>query len=242
MGRLAHGGYVNIKLAVAIMAVPEREAEVRAIQRDLGVPAMVVWENGDQAYGKPWGTARRGWAWLAGQPATHGLLLQDDIALCRDFYRTAVRLVRLRPEACLSLFSPRGKPSEDAAARRVSWYARNSGPWGQAILMPVPWIQEFLSWEQATINPQYRHDDSRVGFWLGTKRRPTYYTVPSLVQHVGHARSVAGNPRWVPSIGERTASVTLSPGVSGLSVDWTAGLHDPVPSGGWSVPEKKALR
>ena len=206
------------RLSVAIMAVPERAAGVAAIQAQLGEEVPVFY---DPERSGPWATAKR--AWLAHTGVYH-VVLQDDLAVCRDFLLTVDRMVRLVPNACFSLFSTSGKGTRLADEAGASWYVRRDGPWGAAVVLPSAWIPAMVRYGDSRADLRH-HDDRRLGSFLKRHHFLTFYPVPSVVEHLGD-KSVLGHPS---SIGGRPRRATRYVGdhVSGLVVDWRRGLPEP---------------
>jgi hypothetical protein len=203
---------VMVKLSVAIMAHPSRLEHVNGMLEKLGraVEVDVVVDHDELG---PWPTARRCWE---GTPdgASHRLILQDDLILCRDFYVGACRALRARPASPIAFYA-NVKKIETARAAGSSW-ARVSDIWGQAQCLPTPYIPKFLEWADQHEKPKL---DPKCDDWLVTEfcrkhRLPVWATVPSLVEHAGASRSLIGFSnktkvaRWF--IGEETSALSIS--------------------------------
>ena len=84
----------DIRLAVAIMAHHRRAHLLSQIVEDL-YPFTDIHLEGDYKDSGSWATARKCWE-AAPEWATHLLILQDDVLLCKDFYGGAVQALSYR--------------------------------------------------------------------------------------------------------------------------------------------------
>ncbi|HEX2910409.1 MAG TPA: hypothetical protein VH186_06340 [Chloroflexia bacterium] len=171
---------------------------------------------------------------------THMLVLQDDILPCKDLIKTAEQLIELLPDKFITLFSNKNIILQ-ARAEYKSWALVNKFLMAQAYIMPIPMIEDFLPWATTHIKPQIYFDDDRLGMYLYYHNLKAYATSPSLVEHLGWNQSTLSGykpeHRFLPEL--RMAKYFIGFEQSGLSVDWTKGLADPVPDteqiiGDWS--------
>ena len=166
-----------------------------------------------------WPTFRR--ALEAAGGASHHIVLQDDIELCRDFIRSVKRLIRVRPRHLIALYT-NSDGVYRARARGHSWIEK-FGVCGPAMVWPKNLIGEFLRWQDAHINPDFEFDTVRVSMWLIKTSKRSFATVPSLTQHLGFRSSLLGlnDPSKVAAwyIGENR---------SALDIDWSRGFLAPV--------------
>lgn len=206
----------------------DRRANVAALIRQMGGPTRLNedtlhWEvTQDLDHLGPWRTARRALISSYKAQATHHILLQDDVILCDDFVPAVKELIELRPDAALSLFTPRPVVL-DAKRRNTRWLRMPGGAWMQALVLPSPWIPEFIKWADTHVPPTYPHDDHRLSLWIMEFHKPSYGVAPTLADH-GRLDSALGHTTRLYSkwfIGEK---------VSALSVDWSVGLANPVTS------------
>jgi hypothetical protein len=193
------------------------------------LPALVAGLSGfsrpqvvtDVTSAGPWPTAKRAWrAVRAG--ATHHLVLQDDVLLCRDFAEAASRALAVKPDVPVCFYANRAAVDQ-ARNAGGSWAMIADGCWGQAICLPVPLVDSFLAWEARRVRPEFPHDDSRVSMWCVETGRPVWVTVPSLVEHDGHSDSLIGNRAPIP----RVARWFIGAERSGLDIDWRQGVDAP---------------
>ena len=190
-----------VTLSIAIMHMPfaiDRVKHVEAMREHFDPDderLARVATIADTAKQGPWPTARR--AWSAGlQPrgskVTHHLVLQDDVALCRNFVAQATTALAACSSAPVSFYANR-KVVDEARESGVHWAVISDGIWGQAPCLPVGLIQPFLSWCDEFIAADFKHDDSRLTLFCLVHKLPVWCTVPSLVQHLEPKRSLLGN-------------------------------------------------
>lgn len=211
-------------VAIGVMTCAARWGQAEALAKRIGGPVTVVYDNG----GGVWATARRTWQALLAEDATHALVLQEDVAVCRDFRESVEAACQARPEAELSFYANR-KAITEARERGESWCAPGGdATWGQAICLPMAWVSEMLAWLDAPGAYSHRWnrpisgfpddwDDRRVGAFLQEHKRPVLCSVPSLVEHTAPSASLLGHNN-----GNRVARWFIGETVSGLSVDWAA--------------------
>ena len=206
-----------IKLSVAIMAVPSRSDEVNRIVKKLGVRVPVFYDTDKKG---PWFNAQRAWGSVR-SGASHHLVLQDDIVLCGNFMNTVEHLCSLRPNDILNLFSMR-KDSFEAQAAGTSWIRTDYGVWGQAIVMPVPFIPKMLRWSRTNLKEEFPYDDSRITMWMESIKRSAYVPSPNIVDHID-GESTLGHKTPLP----RKSRYFIGEDVDGMSVDWNKGFDTP---------------
>src|SRR5262245_21995790 len=85
-----------------------------------------------------WPTHRRALE-VAGD-ASHHLVLQDDIGLCKDFIRSVAELIRVRPGNLIALYT-NAESVLAARDRGESWIER-AGVCGPAMIWPTQLIPE----------------------------------------------------------------------------------------------------
>jgi len=139
-----------------------------------------------------WWTAKRCWENGSLSNATHHILMQDDIVICNDFVNGVKDVIAAYSNDIISLFHGPRK-AFDGSSR----WGLSEGVWGQAIVMPVPMVKEFLEWEKRNIDPSFPHDDSRVSLFAIKTKRYVKVPFPNLVNHRDtEVKSVMGN-RWI---------------------------------------------
>lgn len=211
-------------LSIAIQHIPgraDRRKWVQAMIRQLrdenpNVPIAVMEDT--QLEGC-WPTYRR--ALEAAGDASHHLVLQDDVGLCRDFLPSVEEVIRARPDNLVSLYTNTGAVST-ARDRGESWIER-SGVSGQSVIWPTGLIGEFLQWQAVHIDHDFPWDDVRVSMWIIKTSKRAFATVPSLTQHLGCGSSSLGLND--PS---KVAAWYVGGDRSALGIDWSQGLSSPV--------------
>lgn len=211
---------MNVRLSVAIMAVPERRSQVVQLMQKLGRRVPVVYDTKRRG---AWWCAERAWRRVRGG-STHHLVLQDDVTVCRDFVASAEQAIAAhRPDAPICFYANR-KAVEEARAKGDAWFGGIGLLWGQAICLPVADIWPMLGWCKRHVSERYFKYDRRVGLWAEAHERLCYCTVPSLVDHLGSTTSTMGHRTPQP----RVARWYIGDNASGRSIDWTRGLAEPL--------------
>jgi hypothetical protein len=219
-------------LSVSIMhapGFPDRRVHLADLCRALGDEALrehtlgfSVVEDPDGA--GPWPTGRRALLEAHRHGATHHLVLQDDIMVCRDFLPTMKALIGLKPDAPLSPFAP-FSTVRVARRRGKAWARIPGGAWGQAVCLPRELIDEFLAWTDRHVATEGFFErcgyDARLGMFLVKTKHDAWCPAPSLVEHVGARSSTLGFNV------DKQAAWYIGDDASGLAVDWTRGLDAP---------------
>lgn len=212
----------DIELSVTIMAHPAREAMVRELVDTLDGPAEIAWDRDNDR----WETGRRALL-SARDDATHHLVLQDDAIICRDLLAGVRRALERNPHCPTSLYLGRQRP-HGPHFQRVMKQARDAdatwiiGPelcWGVALVFPTELIGPMVAFGDE--HPKVENYDKRLGMYLQSQKIPTWYTVPSLVDH----RRQDVSPSLVPGRTgpNRVAHVFHGEANSALDIDWAAG-------------------
>jgi len=209
----------NYSLSVTVMhyqGASERRIAIERLIQNLQ-PQKIVdhWRDfrvmGDMYKRGPWWNAKRCWEFGASQSTTHHMLLQDDIKICKDFVTGVFDLIKVFPNDVMSLFHGPRKAFDNS--RR--WGVTNTGPWGQAIIMPNKLITEFLVWQAEHVKPTFKHDDSRLALFLHKTGKRTMVPFPNLVDHE-ELKSVLGNSWSQPRISSNFLGET-----SPHDIDWS---------------------
>ena len=215
---------MKYKLSVSVMCAPFdefRRENVEQMIKDIGVweiQNMTCHFNIIQDWHKRgvWETAKLAWMDSFGKGSTHHLVLQDDVKVCKNFIDTVYSLIKAKPNDPMCFYANR-KVCEKAKEEDARWVSIPDGIWGQAVLLPVDMVQDFLMWEIEHIRPDFKHDDSRLAMYCVKKKTPVMCPMPSIVEHNGATRSVLGQSnknkvaRWF--IGDNNS----------LDYDWKTG-------------------
>ena len=140
-----------------------------------------------------WPTTRVAWWRLAlrHEDATHALVLQDDMSLCRGFETILSAAIAARPEHAIQLFT-RANFLRNAHEEGDTWATSADLVWGGSTVLPMAWVEPFLRDVDRAFPADYPHDDVRLGWWLWKEGIRLWHTVPCLVEHVEPGRSLLG--------------------------------------------------
>lgn len=206
-------------LSVAIMHAPwaqERASWVRALVSECSPRARRLQVVEDHTRAGCWPTAKRAWRAASG---THHLVVQDDVELCRGFMSHALAAIEANPSAPIGFFMCAKKGATLARDRGLSWVQVRGHITAQALCLPSTMVDDWLRWDRANVNDDFKHDDWRMNWWLAATETPMWFTVPCLAEHVGDKTSLLGHhpptPRLAPWY-ER------EPG----PIDWSRGLGE----------------
>lgn len=212
------------KLSIAVMAHPKRRDHVEQMipKLDIGKRSFqVVYDHHSEGL---WANAQR--AWRAYDPkATHHLVIQDDLAVCKDLIAGAEKALAVAPRGVVSLFSGSGM-IKDALERDVSWAVTPTVSWAQALTLPVDMIEPWLDWCLVNVRQHYKYDDARLAMYCLEHDLRVWHTCPTLVEHLGAAESLIGG---AASIGGRPRHGVAFIGEdrSALEIDWKKGAEKP---------------
>lgn len=153
--------------------------------------------------------------------ASHHLVLQDDVTVCKDFLACVGEIIHVRPRSLISLYT--SSRQVYAARRRGDSWIQDSSVAGLALIWPRELIGEFIRWQEDHIAQAFPGDDLRVSMWLIKTSKPIFATVPSLAQHLGSEASVLGlNAR------SKVAACYIGDKRSAIGIDWSQGLRFPL--------------
>lgn len=213
-----------MKLSVAIMAHPKREAFVEELLPQLP-GATVVWDRRNDR----WDTGRR--SMEAHDPeANYHLVVQDDALLCPNFLRgVELALCSIDPSSPAAFYTGKTRPFARAVEQAVqaataagqSWFTAQGPLWGPAVAMPVHRIDEVLEGADPVPISNY---DTKMATYLQSVGTDCWYSIPSLVDH----RVGDENPSLVPgrsAVPSRTAHRWIGTG-DPTEVDWSTGAHE----------------
>ena len=167
------------QISVAIMMHPSREQFLPYLLEKLGPDVPVVMDRGKGI----WDTRRR--ATLAfPSGSTHHLVVQDDALIGADFYTHLEEEVERHPDVAMNLYWGRRK-----ALRKYAQAALSKGGlytnwihWGVGILLPTALIPDCINYCDR-MGRLKNHDDTRIANFLKERGVPTWYPLPSLLDH-----------------------------------------------------------
>lgn len=183
----------------------ERKRSIRKLRAFFRFSPLLVVEDPAPDQRGCWSTAQAARQALLSEAAENDLLLvlQDDVQVCRSFYRIFVPALSYVPRdvALVSLYSGRQATLKGAQKHEQAWTRTDSGVLGLATVQRPSAMRDFLSWvhdHQYEIPPGVMTaDDSLLNLWLAATGRQAWVTVPSLVQHVS-TRSTLGHAAHLP--------------------------------------------
>jgi hypothetical protein len=173
-------------VSTVIMAHPARRQQAEQLQRRYpGLDIEIVFDPEPKRGGTTLPTARLAWQRIK-DGATHQLVLQDDVQLCRNFCEVLEQALSVAPAGAISLHVSWEKSTAQSA--RIA--ALIGASWvpivdpltpTQALLLPVAAARQFASFAA-----RYSDDtpDNRVmAKFLSTLGIESYAAVPNLAQH-----------------------------------------------------------
>ena len=208
----------EVTLSCAVMHTPsrrERRECVSALFSDLGENKIRKHWHSLEVFGDfyrkgIWQNAKRCWEYGANAGATHHLVIQDDVRVCRDFVVGIFSVIAGFPDDIIGLYcnipTPPADPPEDYLDLLPRW-GTTLGPRGPAIIMPVDTVRRFLAWESENIKPSFKHDDLRITLYCDSENITSKLPLPNLVDHKVEFPSVGRNekqPKGFNFMGERS--------------------------------------
>ena len=179
----------------------------------------------------PWRNYQATLRSLLASDATHGVVLQDDVVVCRNFAPAVEQIAQANPDTPVCLFlgglpQRTGRNALRAAKMGYSYcdvYFRDFCP-VVAMLWPKHKAQEFMDWAgEAPSLPGYLHprsDDAVVGRWMVATKQLIRATVPSLVEHEDMVPSLIGRPARFGKDRGRVARMFIGD-ADPLQIDWS---------------------
>ena len=135
-----------------------------------------------------WHTAKR--AWREARPdVTHHLVLQDDIVLCENFVDIVQGILQNADPEYVDVNEVGFSFCDDIWKMRHAykfnkgWVYTQMARHAQALMLPITWIEPFITWADYNVRPEYYHDDGRLEMWLRENYMVLHHSVPSLVKH-----------------------------------------------------------
>lgn len=212
-----------IVISIAIVCVPRRIKYARELQQSLAPYPSIICVDA-MMQGSRYGTERAWKAYLPG--ATHHMAIEEDVEVCQNFVETATKLATLVPDQIISLYSGKGDTPFMEKCKRGGkhWYVRKGTvPSGQAVMMPVPMILDFLRFSDHYVDKKIAtHEDEPLWGYMETHNLSSWHTAPSIVEHVGAMDSALG----YNNVG-KTTPWYIGRETDGMSIDWTLGLSNP---------------
>lgn len=219
-------------IPIVIVAHPKREAMGHALAQEVSADA-VCW---DVTHIGAEANHLQAWRWLADLRAEWGVVLEDDVIVCKGFLAQLTRALHCAPTSLVSLYLPRGRPPhwQESIAKAVSadvcWLTAPAMMSCQGYAMRT----EFFSQHKEINRRVGRHHlpiDEAITSWLNSPLNPLQdvsYALPSLVDHRDGPTLI--EHRDGPRDGER-ALMTWDSDPTGASLprvrkSWLFGAHN----------------
>lgn len=184
----------TFQLSTVCMTVAGREDSLLQTLRAMGLSAVsgVVADIGAKSHLLT-GMA----AWSMHWPgSTHCMVFEDDIAPSGSFRGVVTEILSRAGDKVVSLFDV----SQKHRSMRAGLVERRSIDWNQCIIMPNSVRCEFVQWFDA-LPPEDKdwltYLDSALSRFMLERGEKIYVANPQMVEHVGHDRSVLGNPKSI---------------------------------------------
>lgn len=237
---IAEDRWSAVRLSISIQHTPKRDDDpvYQRLVADLPDASVITDPDPGNDYDSTWRTYRE-CLYRTPHSATHRLVLQDDVQVCRNFRKGVEAAIRAYPDVLLSFFisyAPQHSAIENAQAwdRGDAWSSIDTREWTptQALCWPVYLIGPMLRYSDAhPVMGAYTADDQVVAQFLRGRSLPALASVPSLVQHV-HAESTSldGMSQVVNRVGDHRYALHCWFGAEGeteydpaVDIDWTRG-------------------
>lgn len=219
------------QISIAIINVLERIEWAKSLVSSLNYPVRVMT---DFNHNGMWWNAKRSWQ-VYDTNATHHLVLQDDVKVCRNFIRYLYQIVEVKPTQCLTFYQGLWATSfcRKALLQNKHLIQLTRIGTAQAVLLPVNLIDSFLQFDLTHCHQIGKSDDTRLGWWEDAFGVETWLSVPELVSHIGKNQSVLGH--HVNNIPDKYFKDNL---LSMDDPDWSLGADqkNPYPYPKWHLP------
>lgn len=171
-----------MKIDVKIMAVASRRKYAEYLKSEIPCATIVYDDRGVNGGGDAWYNARRIWG-ADPEDFTHRLVIQDDAILCDGFMEYVEKCVNFKPDAVWSFHV--GWKAEKTFRDADTPYIKINGckTSGQAVLMPIKHCSQMISETDFYFGQEYKHDDSRIGWFCAYNNIEMFGTNPQLVDH-----------------------------------------------------------
>ncbi|QDH91829.1 glycosyltransferase [Mycobacterium phage Phrappuccino] len=173
-------------VSMAIVADERRRTQAESLC-DRTAAEAIVWDNETYRFGCE-ANHRRAWNWLAGSGEQWGLVLEDDIAIPRNFRAQVQQALAVAPTGVVSLYLGRGRPPhwQPAIARAITARATDTC-WftGPALLSAQAYAVRADLWPALLSLPpdDTTPIDEQITAWLIASGIEVSYSWPSLVDH-----------------------------------------------------------
>lgn len=214
---------MTLDLAVVVVTaghIPARQELCARLLRSLephpeGVRLDIVADKAPH-----WEWSEKAWGLLADSGKTWGMLLQDDVIPCPDFWAVLSKVLDAKDTHVIALNNCQLGPSVAQAQERIwHWVTSNDGLIGHGYVMPTIGWQDLMEWRRLSLKPgavERINEDTLVDLWAMHREFPIWHPVPALIEHDDTTASTWGNPH---SPGSLRALAPPKPGM--VDMDWT---------------------
>lgn len=183
-----------MRIDVKIMSVLSRKKYACELAKTIEISNdnIVFDDRGINGGGSAWYNAKRIWS-LDTNGFSHRLVLQDDILLCNDFLNYVEKCVEKYPDVIWTFYN--GVWIKPEFKRKDTPYTivKGGALSGQAVCIPIQYIQNMIEWTDEILGYDFKHDDGRIGFYSLCNDIPVMCTIPSLVNHDNDVKSCIPN-------------------------------------------------
>lgn len=228
-----HPDWDEVRLSVAIQHTPSRDDDpVYQCLREALPDAEVITDPGgpDSGYPSTWRTYAECLRQTP-RPATHRLVLQDDVCLCTSFLYGIKTAIKARPDKLLSFFislrpDTSSIPHLQAMDRGETWSRLDTNAFipTQALAWPTYLIGPALRYAEAhpIAAVGYEADDQMVARFCRERGIDPIQSCPSLVEHVHHSGTSLTSGENQPG-DHRAAAAYIGDYHPVDDVNWTTG-------------------
>src|SRR5690606_22208929 len=139
---------------VGIMTVPSRTQSRLSLTEKLNSYGVNPYVSIDTHLQGCWFNWKRTAKMIQDNGHTHALILQDDVLLCKDFYKEYLQVLDKEPNKPICLFTPYQLPR--------GMYERKYVISAQGISIPVDMLDGLFEWVDNNHNPTWKYDDCRL--------------------------------------------------------------------------------
>lgn len=168
--------------------------------------------------------------------ATHVLVLQDDVVVCRNLTPALDRIIEIVPDDCVTLFHSYLPNNNKVALLKALTYgpplirSKYAKFWPVlCVLWPRAKAEHFLLWSETAKLPgghRVASDDAVFGEWGRRHQETLWITVPSLIEHPDQVESLIGKRAlWGRDKGR--CALHFIGDCDPLEIDWSLTSSDP---------------
>jgi hypothetical protein len=176
----------EVRISTAVMAHPaRREQAEQLVRRHPELDATIAFDPDPGGAPATLRTAAAAWSQVR-DDATHHLVLQEDVQLCRGFNAALYQALSVAPEGAIALFNSwvmsTAQAVRQAALCGASW-TPTVDPWSptQALLLPADAARGFAPYTERYSAD--KPDNRAMAEYLADRGLITYVAIPNLAEH-----------------------------------------------------------